>query len=115
MMAALDADSISLRPLSLRPGGANPFAGFAKGAGVGLKNKVRGHGVPAAAAYLAPQAVMAIMLGDGPCLRYGGGGSSFPWQEQGHVEVAKAPRVSPLHGDRRAARGGGGGACWFGT
>jgi hypothetical protein len=40
MMAALDADSISLRPLSLRPGGANPFAGFAKGAGIGLKNKV---------------------------------------------------------------------------
>jgi hypothetical protein len=41
-MAALEADTISLRPLSLRPGGgANPFAGFAKGAGVGLKNKVR--------------------------------------------------------------------------
>ncbi|RMZ56687.1 hypothetical protein APUTEX25_002776, partial [Auxenochlorella protothecoides] len=31
-------DTISLRPLSLRPGGGtNPFAGFAKGAGVGLK------------------------------------------------------------------------------
>lgn len=37
---ATDAE-ISLRPLSLRPGaGVNPFAGFAKGAGVGLK-KVR--------------------------------------------------------------------------
>ena len=37
----LDAD-VSLRPLSLRPGaGVNPFAGFAKGAGAGLKNKVR--------------------------------------------------------------------------
>lgn len=35
----MDAE-ISLRPLSLRPGGANPFAGFAKGAGAGLKNKV---------------------------------------------------------------------------
>ncbi|PRW56412.1 eukaryotic initiation factor [Chlorella sorokiniana] len=36
----LDAD-VSLRPLSLRPGaGVNPFAGFAKGAGAGLKNKV---------------------------------------------------------------------------
>ena len=37
-------DDISLRPLSLRPGAgssANPFAGFAKGAGVGLKIKVR--------------------------------------------------------------------------
>lgn len=35
----LDAD-VSLRPLSLRPGaGVNPFAGFAKGAGAGLKNK----------------------------------------------------------------------------
>jgi hypothetical protein len=33
---------ISLRPLSLRPGaGVNPFAGFAMGAGLGLKNKVR--------------------------------------------------------------------------
>ncbi|KAI3428363.1 hypothetical protein D9Q98_006743 [Chlorella vulgaris] len=37
-MTAVDAE-ISLRPLSLRPGGANPFAGFAKGAGAGLKNK----------------------------------------------------------------------------
>lgn len=38
---ALDTDSVSLRPLSLRPGaGVNPFASFAKGAGGGLKNKV---------------------------------------------------------------------------
>lgn len=37
----MDAEGVSLRPLSLRPGaGANPFASFAKGAGVGLKNKV---------------------------------------------------------------------------
>ena len=35
------ADEISLRPLSLRPGaGVNPFANFALGAGLGLKNKV---------------------------------------------------------------------------
>jgi len=35
------ADEISLRPLSLRPGaGVNPFASFALGAGLGLKNKV---------------------------------------------------------------------------
>jgi hypothetical protein len=35
------ADEISLRPLSLRPGaGVNPFASFALGAGIGLKNKV---------------------------------------------------------------------------
>ena len=34
-------DEISLRPLSLRPGaGVNPFASFALGAGIGLKNKV---------------------------------------------------------------------------
>ena len=34
---------VSLRPLSLRPGGAagaNPFASFGKGAGLGLKNRV---------------------------------------------------------------------------
>ena len=46
-MVGIDADTISLRPLSLRPGGvngSNPFAGFSKGAGVGLKNKVRGVG-----------------------------------------------------------------------
>ncbi|KFM25979.1 Eukaryotic translation initiation factor isoform 4G-1 [Auxenochlorella protothecoides] len=37
-MATQGGDTISLRPLSLRPGGGtNPFAGFAKGAGVGLK------------------------------------------------------------------------------
>lgn len=36
-----DVDSISLRPLALRPGAANPFAGFRAGAGVGLKNKAR--------------------------------------------------------------------------
>ena len=37
----MTADEISLRPLSLRPGGGvNPFAGFALGAGLGLKNKV---------------------------------------------------------------------------
>lgn len=36
------ADEISLRPLSLRPGaGVNPFASFALGAGLGLKNKVK--------------------------------------------------------------------------
>ena len=38
------ADEISLRPLGLRPGGGgggvNPFASFAMGAGIGLKNKV---------------------------------------------------------------------------
>lgn len=35
------SEEISLRPLSLRPGaGVNPFAQFAQGAGVGLKNKV---------------------------------------------------------------------------
>ncbi|KAL4445443.1 hypothetical protein ABPG77_011268, partial [Micractinium sp. CCAP 211/92] len=41
-MAAADAETISLRPLSLRPGGGavNPFAGFAKGAGAGLKKAV---------------------------------------------------------------------------
>jgi hypothetical protein len=47
-MVGIDADTISLRPLSLRPGGvngSNPFAGFSKGAGVGLKNKVRWTGV----------------------------------------------------------------------
>ena len=33
-------EEISLRPLSLRPGGGNPFAGFANGAGLGLKTKV---------------------------------------------------------------------------
>ena len=33
------SEEISLRPLSLRPGGGNPFAGFAMGAGLGLKNK----------------------------------------------------------------------------
>lgn len=38
--AMTDVDSISLRPLALRPGAANPFAGFRAGAGVGLKNKV---------------------------------------------------------------------------
>lgn len=38
MMAS---EEISLRPLSLRPGaGVNPFAQFAQGAGIGLKNKV---------------------------------------------------------------------------
>lgn len=35
---------VSLRPMSLRPGGggagANPFAQFGKGAGLGLKAKV---------------------------------------------------------------------------
>ncbi len=39
----IDDDGISLRPLSLRPvnslGGGNPFSGFAKGSGQGLKNK----------------------------------------------------------------------------
>jgi hypothetical protein len=40
-MATMADDSISLRPLSLRPGaGVNPFASFALGAGIGLKNKV---------------------------------------------------------------------------
>lgn len=36
------ADEISLRPLSLRPGGVgnNPFANLAKGAGFALRNKV---------------------------------------------------------------------------
>lgn len=37
-MAAFE--EISLRPLSLKPGAANPFASFAHGAGVGLKSKV---------------------------------------------------------------------------
>lgn len=42
-MATQGGDTISLRPLSLRPGGGtNPFAGFAKGAGVGLKLNVSG-------------------------------------------------------------------------
>lgn len=41
IMASAGGDTISLRPMSLRPGGAkNPFAGFAKGAGVGLKLNV---------------------------------------------------------------------------
>ena len=33
---------VSLRPLSLKPGGgkANPFAGFGKGAGAGIKKQV---------------------------------------------------------------------------
>lgn len=36
------ADEVSLRPLSLRPGaGVNPFASFANGAGMNMKNKVR--------------------------------------------------------------------------
>lgn len=45
-MAAADAETISLRPLSLRPGGGavNPFAGFAKGAGAGLKKVGAGRG-----------------------------------------------------------------------
>lgn len=41
------ADAISLRPLSLRPGGAasNPFQSFKQGAGVGMwgGSKVRDH------------------------------------------------------------------------
>lgn len=38
---AASEETISLRPLSLRPGaGVNPFANFAQGAGVGLKKKV---------------------------------------------------------------------------
>jgi len=37
----MDENTISLRPMALRPGGGvNPFAGFGKGAGVNLKNKV---------------------------------------------------------------------------
>lgn len=38
----MSADEISLRPLSLRPGGknANPFAGFGKGAGFAVKKQV---------------------------------------------------------------------------
>ncbi len=38
----MDADEVSLRPLSLRPGGksANPFAGFGKGAGFAVKKQV---------------------------------------------------------------------------
>lgn len=45
-MAAADAETISLRPMSLRPGGGavNPFAGFAKGAGAGLKKVGAGGG-----------------------------------------------------------------------
>ena len=38
-------DEVSLRPLSLRPGGkgksANPFAGFGKGAGFAVKKQVK--------------------------------------------------------------------------
>lgn len=39
----MSTDEISLRPLSLRPGGksANPFAGFGKGAGFAVKKQVR--------------------------------------------------------------------------
>ncbi|DBA68932.1 hypothetical protein WJX79_006578 [Trebouxia sp. C0005] len=39
----MDADEVSLRPLSLRPGGksANPFAGFGKGAGFAVKKQVQ--------------------------------------------------------------------------
>lgn len=36
-----EAEEISLRPLSLRPGaaGSNPFAAFGKGAGFGIRAK----------------------------------------------------------------------------
>lgn len=39
----MDADEVSLRPLSLRPGGksSNPFAGFGKGAGFAVKKQVQ--------------------------------------------------------------------------
>ena len=39
----METDEVSLRPLSLRPGGksANPFAGFGKGAGFAVKKQVR--------------------------------------------------------------------------
>ena len=54
IMASSGADTISLRPLSLRPGGGkNPFAGFAKGAGVGLKLNVRAPDCSARGAVLA--------------------------------------------------------------
>lgn len=37
----MDIETISLRPLALKPGGGvNPFASFAKGAGANLKNRV---------------------------------------------------------------------------
>lgn len=37
MTAFANMEEISLRPLSLKPGGGNPFAAFASGAGMGLK------------------------------------------------------------------------------
>jgi hypothetical protein len=67
---------ISLRPLSLRPGGAakNPFAGFAQGAGVGLKNRVSSLS-PAARPPMLEQAPMVLVMvvaacrgRVGPCL-----------------------------------------------
>lgn len=44
ILKAPDNEEVSLRPLSLRPGGAarNPFASFGKGAGAAFRDKVKG-------------------------------------------------------------------------
>jgi hypothetical protein len=44
-----ESEEISLRPMSLRPGGAgkNPFAAFGKGAGAGLRSRTVRHSLAA--------------------------------------------------------------------
>lgn len=103
-MAALDADSISLRPLSLRPGaGARPFASFAAGAGVGLK-KVRRR------CMRAPRQRKALIdAGDGRLA----GPQAIParWGIGPRALAARGPRPGQPPPPALPPRGGGGRLC----
>lgn len=95
LRTSMDSE-VSLRPLSLKPGGgkANPFAGFGKGAGAGIKKQVtspdvatdRLQGRPAGAARLlhAQRVVLqSPRCNSAQALRWLNHASSIP-VERGH-------------------------------
>lgn len=109
----MTTEEVSLRPLSLRPGGAGalrPFANFAAGAGVGLKNKVRG-----ALLVCAPGCMRACGAdhGDGRACRppqapwsvlqhRQGGQAAFRWAAAAQPRSLPAPAPPPVARCRRA-------------